>query len=73
MQYSTERFICLGPTGNIQGSHWFLNLRTERRINQRTLTSITAPPYIITGVYDIADEDNQKIALNFCDSQENLI
>ena len=31
-QYRIEPAICLGQTGNLQGSYWFLNLCTGRRI-----------------------------------------
>ena len=43
IQYRTKTCIYLGPTGNIQGSHWFLNFRTGLRIKHRTFTPLTAP------------------------------
>ena len=36
MHARTVGAICLGPTGNAQGSHWFLNLSTGARITDNS-------------------------------------
>ena len=33
--------ICMGPTGNQQGSHWFMNLTTGQRLNRFKLDRVT--------------------------------
>jgi hypothetical protein len=40
MQARTLGAICLGPTGNLQGSYKFLNLRTGQRITRRKWTDL---------------------------------
>ena len=65
--------ICLGSTGNIQESHWLLNLCTERHFKGCTFTPLPAPPYTIARVHELADENNQKPALDFCNHRDNLI
>ena len=57
-QSRTEPDICIGPTGNLQGSHWFLKLRTRRRIKQRTITPIPIPARVIDRVHALANADN---------------
>ena len=37
-------FICLGLTGNIQGSYWFLKLHTDRRIKLQKWKTLPALP-----------------------------
>ena len=46
-QSQTEPAICLSPSVNPQGSYWFLNLRTGRRIKQRKYNPLTIPTRII--------------------------
>ena len=73
MQYRTEPYIFLGTTGNIQVSHWFLNLRTGRRIKRHKFTPLPDPPHSIARVHEIPDEDNQNPALDLCDCYRNPI
>jgi hypothetical protein len=47
MQACTLGAICLGPTGNIQGSYKFLNLRTGQRITRRKWTDLPMPQEVI--------------------------
>ena len=39
--------ICLGPTGNQQGGHWFLSLTSGVRIICHRWTSLPAPREVI--------------------------
>ena len=57
-QSHTEPAICLGPTGNLQGSYWLLNLCTGRHIKQCTFTPIPVLTRIIDRVHTLADTDN---------------
>ena len=73
MQSRTEPAIWLGPTGNLQGYYWFLNLRTRIRIKRRTFTTLSVPTRIIERVHARTDADNQNTALDFFDRLGNPI
>ena len=64
-QSCTEPDICLGPTGNLKGYYWFLNLRTGRHIKRRTFTPLPIPTRVIDRVHALADAENQNPALDF--------
>jgi hypothetical protein len=51
--------ICLGPTGNIQGSYKFLNLRTGKRITRRRWTQLPMPQEVIDRVDQLGRADGQ--------------
>ena len=72
-QSRTEPAICLGPTGNLQGSYWLLNLRTGCHIKRRTFTPIPVPMRIIDRVHALADNDDQNPALILFDRLGNPI
>ena len=57
-QSRIEPAICLVPTGNFQGSYWFLNLRTGLRIKQHTFTPLPFPTPVIERVQALADADD---------------
>ena len=63
-QSCTEPAICLGPTGNLQGSYWFLNLSTGRHIKQRTFNPIYVPMHVTNPIYGLADADEQNPPLD---------
>ena len=64
-QSRTEPAICLGPTVNLQGSYWFLNLRTGICIKQRIFVPFPVPMRVINRVHALADADNHNPALGF--------
>ena len=35
--------ICLGPTGNTQGSHWFMSLTTGNKVSRNQWTELPMP------------------------------
>ena len=72
-QSRTEPAICLIPTGNLQGSHWLINLRTRRRIKQRTFTPLPVLTCIIDRVHALTDAEVQNPALDFFDRLGNPI
>ena len=46
--------ICLGPTGNFQGSYHFLNLLTSLVIKRRAFVELPAPQSVIDNVTTLA-------------------
>jgi hypothetical protein len=65
--------ICLGPTGNIQGSYKFLNLRIGRRITHRCWTALSMPQEVIDCVNQLGKADRQPELLTFYDCEGHLI
>ena len=57
MQARTLGAICLGPTGNSQGSYKFMNLRTGRRITRRKWTNLPMPQEVIDRVNELGKAD----------------
>ena len=72
-QARTVGAICLGPTGNLQGSYKFLNLRTGKRITRRNWTQLPMPKEVIDRVNQLGRSDNQPALLTFYDRRGNLI
>ena len=64
-QYRTEPVICLGPTRNIQGSYWLLNLRTGFRVKRHYFTPLLDPPNITDHVHQLTAYDKNNLALFF--------
>ena len=52
--------ICLGPTGNTQGTYKFLNLSTGRRIYRRKWTELPAPDWVIKRVNELGKKDKME-------------
>ena len=69
----TEPAICLGPTGNLQGSYWFLNLHTGRRIKRRKFTPLAVPTRVIDRVHELSEADDRNPAIDFFDHLGNPI
>jgi hypothetical protein len=65
--------ICLGPTGNIQGSYKFLNLRTGKRITRRRWNSLPMPQQVIDRVNELGKADGLPELLTFYDRKGRLI
>ena len=65
--------ICLGPTGNLQGSYKFLNLRTGRLITRRSWTSLPMPDEVIARVNALGKAEGQPPLLTFYDRRGLLI
>jgi hypothetical protein len=57
--------ICLGPTGNIQGTYSFLNLLTGLVIKRRRFTELPAPDSVIKRVATLAEKSNVSSNLVF--------
>ena len=65
--------MCVGPTGNIQGSCKFLNLRTGKRITRRSWTELPMPQEAIERVNQLGLADRQPELLTFYDRKGRLI
>ena len=65
--------ICLGPTGNLQGSYKFLNLRTGKKITCRNFTPLPMPQAVIDRVNQLSKLDSQPELLTFFDRNGNEI
>ena len=58
MKSSTGPCILIVPTGNIQGSKWFLNLRAIRHIKRYTFNPLLITPHIIDWVHELDNKEN---------------
>jgi hypothetical protein len=54
MNSRTLGAICLGPSGNEQGGHWFLSLSTGKRIHRHQWTSLPMPDDVMSRVTELA-------------------
>ena len=57
--------ICLGPTGNQQGGHWFLSLTSGARIIRHRWTSLPAPHEVICQVNSMGKRQDMPSILTF--------
>ena len=65
--------ICLGPTGNLQGSYKFLNLRSGRLITRRSWTNLPMPDEVIKRVDQLGKSEGQPELLTFFDRRGLVI
>jgi len=63
--------ICLGPTGNIQGTYSFLNLSTGLVIKRRRFVELPAPDSVIQRVNTLASNSGVSSTLVFADRNKN--
>ena len=63
--------IALRPTGNAQGSHYFMSLATGRRINRQNATKLPMPAEVIDRVHALARRQNANRGLIFADRNGN--
>ena len=67
MMERTIGAICLGPTSNQQGSHWFLSLSTGARIVRHRWTRLPLPREAIIRVNDFGWMQGMPLTLTFAD------
>ena len=67
MKARTLGAICLGPSGNEQGGHYFMCLRTGRRLPRFTWTPLPMPEDAITWVTALGAEQGMPKTLTFSD------
>ena len=71
MQQHTVGAIALCPTGNKQGSYYYLSLRTGKKLSRLRATELPMPQDFIDRVYTL--ERNNPLGLTFCDRNQNII
>jgi hypothetical protein len=59
--------ICLAPSGNEQGGHWFLSLSTGKRIHRHKWTTLPAPDDAIERINTLARQQGMPRTLTFAD------
>ena len=67
MNARTLSAICLGPSGNEQGGHWFLSLSTGKRIHRLKWTDLPSPDDAINRVNTLARRQGMPHTLSFTD------
>jgi hypothetical protein len=67
MNARTLGAICLGPSGNEQGGHFFMSLATGKRIHQNRLTDLSMPDDSIARVNHLAQRQGMPRSLTFAD------
>jgi hypothetical protein len=65
MQPRTVSTICLGPTGNEQGTHFFLSLATHRVLRRPHFTELPMPVDVIQRVSDLGRQQGMPPTLTF--------
>ncbi len=65
MDPRTKWAICLGPTGNLQGSYKFLSLATGKRITSRKFSEMPITESVIEQVEKMAVKDRATKGLSF--------
>ena len=63
----------LGPTGNLQGTKFFLNLCTCQVIKSRSWTELPIPKLVIVRFEALAAKDKSNPAFEFTDRSGNTI
>jgi hypothetical protein len=67
MQARTVGAICLGPTGNEQGAHYFMCLATGRRLTRNRWTELPMPRDVIARVAELGRRQGMPKTLTFAD------
>jgi hypothetical protein len=61
--------ICMGPTGNLQGSYKFLSLATGKKVTRRKFTEMPVTDAVIKQVEEMAVKDGAIKGINFKDKK----
>lgn len=72
MEPRTVGAIALGPTGNSQGGHYFMSLKTGRRLNRTNWTELPMPAKVINRVHALACQSKAQKGLVFADRNGNI-
>ena len=65
MTSRTRPCIALGPTGNLQGTHKFMDINTGRLLKKRSWTRIPMPDTVIKKVEQRAEKEKRDGILRF--------
>jgi hypothetical protein len=69
MEPRTKWGICLGPTGNMQGSYKFLSLSTGKKVTRRKFTEMPMTDSVINMVDSLGKKERCKNGLSFKNSK----
>jgi len=73
MASRTSGAIALRPSGNAQGSYYFLNLHSRKRIIRNNWTILPMPNEVINTVHQLAAACNKYKGIAFTDKDGNII
>ena len=73
MNARTTGAICMGPTGNRQGGHYFLNLSTGDTIVRHRWTVLPMPQDVIDRISALGSTQRMPLTLTFADRHGRLI
>ena len=73
MTSRTSGAIALRPTGNTQGTHYFLNINSGRRVARNHWMVLTMPNDIIQAVHRLAAANKKHKGIVFTDKYGNVI
>jgi hypothetical protein len=73
MEARTTGAICLGPSGNDQGGHYFMSLTTGRRLHRHRWTALPLPDDARNRVSHLGRQQNMPSSLTFADRFGTLI
>ena len=65
MGQRTLSCICLGPTGNIQGGHWFMSLTSGEKLIRHRWTELPMPREAITRINNIGKRQKMPTMLTY--------
>jgi hypothetical protein len=65
MEPRTRWAICLGPTGNMQGSYKFLSLTTGKKVTRRKFTEMPMTDSVIRRINSLGKKERCKSGLSF--------
>jgi hypothetical protein len=71
MMTRTTPAICLGPTGNLQGTYLFFSLVTGQILRRRRWTELPVPDSVIARVAHFAQKSGNPPGLTFTDRQHH--
>ena len=73
MSQRTMGAICLGPTGNRQGGHWFLSLTSGSRVRRNHWTAMPMPQDVIARVNAIGLRQKMPTKITYANRYGNEI
>ena len=73
MAMRTSGAIALHPTGNAQGSYYFLSLHFGKRVIRNNWTVLPMPTKVIATIHQLAKECKKYKGIVFTDKQGNII
>jgi hypothetical protein len=73
MAQRTRAVICLGPTGNFQGSYKMMCIQTGRKVTRKQFKEIPMPDSVIKRIEAIASKEKENKVLVFTDRDANPI